>query len=80
MSFEKQHGDREEIEDVVIEKRRNQYEAAIAENQRNYDVWSPPRSQSAPKGRSHWKGPRRLTLSVARCRAHSQRRRRLADC
>ncbi|CAK9103311.1 unnamed protein product [Durusdinium trenchii] len=39
VSFEKQHGDRDAIEEVVINKRRFIYEEAIAKNQRNYDVW-----------------------------------------
>ncbi|OZJ03774.1 Pre-mRNA-splicing factor clf1 [Bifiguratus adelaidae] len=38
-SFEKQFGDKEGIEDVVIGKRRVQYENEITENPRNYDVW-----------------------------------------
>jgi crooked neck len=39
VAFEKQHGDREEIEDVVVNKRRAQYENAIKDNPKNYDVW-----------------------------------------
>eukprot|EP00435_Cladocopium_sp_Y103_P010981 s264_g2.t2 len=39
VSFEKQHGDRDAIEEVVINKRRFIYEEAIVKNPRNYDVW-----------------------------------------
>jgi len=39
MSFEKQHGDRDSIEEVVINKRRFIYEEVIKENPRNYDTW-----------------------------------------
>eukprot|EP00899_Mesostigma_viride_P028523 jgi/Mesvir1/8856/Mv02752-RA.1 len=39
VAFEKQHGDREGIEDVVISKRRFQYEEEIKKNSSNYDVW-----------------------------------------
>jgi crooked neck len=39
ISFEKQHGDREGIEDVIVGKRRFQYESEIASNPHNYDVW-----------------------------------------
>ena len=39
MLFEKQHGDREAIEDVVLGKRRVQYEADVRANPTNYDVW-----------------------------------------
>lgn len=37
--FEKQHGDREGIEDVITEKRRKKYEEDLAENPQNYDTW-----------------------------------------
>ncbi|KAJ1963054.1 NineTeen Complex (NTC) component [Dipsacomyces acuminosporus] len=37
--FEKQFGDREEIEDVVVTKRRMQYEAALKDDQHDYDAW-----------------------------------------
>lgn len=37
--FEKQFGDREGVEDVVLSKRRVQYEEAIKENPKNYDNW-----------------------------------------
>ncbi|KAK9675192.1 NineTeen Complex (NTC) component, partial [Basidiobolus ranarum] len=37
--FEKQYGDKEDIEDVVIGKRRTQYEEEIKNNPKNYDVW-----------------------------------------
>mmetsp|Transcript_14698 Transcript_14698/g.44076 ORF Transcript_14698/g.44076 Transcript_14698/m.44076 type:complete len:660 (+) Transcript_14698:148-2127(+) len=39
VSFEKQHGDRDAIEEVVLNKRRYIYEEAIKKNPRNYDVW-----------------------------------------
>jgi crooked neck len=39
VSFEKQHGDRDAIEEVVLNKRRFIYEEAIKQNPRNYDVW-----------------------------------------
>lgn len=39
IAFEKQHGERDEIEDVVLNKRRGQYEEALRQNPRNYDVW-----------------------------------------
>lgn len=38
-SFEKQHGDRSAIEDVIVSKRRFQYEEEIKQNPKNYDVW-----------------------------------------
>merc|ERR1719502_2495370 len=39
VSFEKQHGDRDAIEEVVLNKRRFIYEEAIKANPRNYDTW-----------------------------------------
>lgn len=39
VSFEKQHGDRDAIEEVVLNKRRYIYEEGIKRNPRNYDVW-----------------------------------------
>lgn len=39
VSFEKQHGDRDAIEEVVLNKRRFIYEDAVQKNPRNYDVW-----------------------------------------
>jgi len=39
VSFEKQHGDRDAIEEVVLNKRRYLYEEGIKRNRRNYDVW-----------------------------------------
>eukprot|EP00927_Polykrikos_kofoidii_P002117 TRINITY_DN10821_c0_g1_i1.p1 TRINITY_DN10821_c0_g1~~TRINITY_DN10821_c0_g1_i1.p1 ORF type:complete len:679 (-),score=158.26 TRINITY_DN10821_c0_g1_i1:131-2167(-) len=39
VSFEKQHGDRDAIEEVVLNKRRFLYEDAIKQNPRNYDTW-----------------------------------------
>ncbi|EFA85133.1 HAT repeat-containing protein [Heterostelium album PN500] len=38
-NFEKQHGDRLGIEDVILGKRRFQYEEEIKSNPKNYDVW-----------------------------------------
>ncbi|CAI7634317.1 unnamed protein product [Penicillium bialowiezense] len=38
-TFEKQYGDREGVEDVVLAKRRVQYEEQLKENPRNYDTW-----------------------------------------
>ncbi|KAJ3158047.1 Crooked neck-like protein 1 [Geranomyces variabilis] len=37
--FEKQHGEKQGIEDVIIGKRRVRYEDELAANPRNYDVW-----------------------------------------
>lgn len=37
--FEKQYGDREGIEDVILSKRRVLYEEHIKENPKNYDTW-----------------------------------------
>ena len=39
VSFEKQHGDREGIEDVIVSKRRFQYEAEVQKAPSNYDTW-----------------------------------------
>ncbi|KAJ1326792.1 crooked neck [Microdochium nivale] len=38
-TFEKQFGDREGVEDVVLSKRRRLYEDQIKENPKNYDTW-----------------------------------------
>lgn len=38
-AFEKQHGSREGIEDVIVSKRRFEYEEELKKNQYNYDVW-----------------------------------------
>ncbi|KAF2162212.1 hypothetical protein M409DRAFT_58333 [Zasmidium cellare ATCC 36951] len=37
--FEKQFGDREGVEDVVLSKRRVLYEEQVKENPKNYDAW-----------------------------------------
>ena len=37
--FEKQHGDNEGIDDVIVAKRRQKYETEIKANPRNYDTW-----------------------------------------
>ncbi|CAG8446743.1 16484_t:CDS:10 [Acaulospora colombiana] len=37
--FEKQYGDKEGIEDVVVGKRRVQYDEELKANPKNYDVW-----------------------------------------
>jgi len=39
ISFEKKNGEKEGIEDVILGKRRFQYEEEIKENSKNYDVW-----------------------------------------
>jgi crooked neck len=39
VTFEKQHGDREGIEDVIVSKRRFQYEEEVKTNPLNYDSW-----------------------------------------
>jgi len=39
VSFEKQHGDRDAIEEVVVNKRRFVYEESIKANPKNYDTW-----------------------------------------
>ncbi|KAL0936622.1 pre-mRNA-splicing factor CLF1 [Colletotrichum truncatum] len=38
-TFEKQFGDRDGVEDVVLSKRRVFYEAQVKENPKNYDTW-----------------------------------------
>jgi crooked neck len=38
-TFEKQFGDREGVEDVILSKRRVQYEELVKENPKNYDAW-----------------------------------------
>ncbi|KAK0733382.1 hypothetical protein B0T26DRAFT_16155 [Lasiosphaeria miniovina] len=38
-TFEKQFGDQEGVEDVVLTKRRRLYEKQVKENPKNYDVW-----------------------------------------
>lgn len=38
-TFEKQFGDREGVEDVILSKRRVQYEEQLKENPKNYDLW-----------------------------------------
>ncbi|KAJ4361182.1 NineTeen Complex (NTC) component [Ascochyta clinopodiicola] len=38
-TFEKQYGDRDGIENVVLSKRRVHYEEQIKENPKNYDAW-----------------------------------------
>ncbi|PKA55794.1 PsbB mRNA maturation factor Mbb1, chloroplastic [Apostasia shenzhenica] len=39
VSFEKQYGDREGIEDAIVGKRRFQYEDEVKKNPLNYDSW-----------------------------------------
>ena len=39
VSFEKQHGDRAGIEDVIVSERRFQYEAEVNRAPSNYDTW-----------------------------------------
>ena len=38
-TFEKQFGDREGIEDIIISKRRIQYQEQVKENPKHYDIW-----------------------------------------
>jgi crooked neck len=38
-SFEKTHGDRAAVEDVIVGKRRAAYEAAVSANPLNFDAW-----------------------------------------
>lgn len=38
-TFEKQFGDREGVEDVILSKRRVQYEEQVKANPKNYDAW-----------------------------------------
>ncbi|KAI9819014.1 MAG: NineTeen Complex (NTC) component [Phylliscum demangeonii] len=38
-TFEKQFGDREGVEEVILAKRRVQYQAQVQANGKNYDVW-----------------------------------------
>ncbi|EHK96320.1 putative Pre-mRNA-splicing factor clf1 [Glarea lozoyensis 74030] len=38
-TFEKQFGNREGVEDVILSKRRVQYEEQVKENPKNYDAW-----------------------------------------
>ena len=38
-TFEKQFGDREGVEEVILSKRRVQYEEQVKENPKNYDAW-----------------------------------------
>jgi crooked neck len=38
-AFEKQHGDRDGIEDVIISKKRFQYEEEVQREPLNYDTW-----------------------------------------
>lgn len=39
VTFEKKHGDREAIEDVIVSKRRTQYEEALSKDALDYDTW-----------------------------------------
>ncbi|KAJ0042507.1 hypothetical protein Pint_17915 [Pistacia integerrima] len=39
VAFEKQYGDKEGIEDAIVEKRRFQYEDEVRKNPMNYDTW-----------------------------------------
>ncbi|KAK1769471.1 hypothetical protein QBC33DRAFT_321197 [Phialemonium atrogriseum] len=38
-TFEKQFGDKEGVEDVILSKRRRQYEEQVKENPKSYDMW-----------------------------------------
>ena len=37
--FEKRHGDRLAIDDVILSKRRQQYEEQLSVNPQDYDLW-----------------------------------------
>ena len=39
LAFQKQRGDRDGIEDAIFAKRREEYEAGLKEDPRNYDLW-----------------------------------------
>jgi len=39
VAFEKMHGDKAGVEEVILSKRRFQYEAELKKDPRNYDVW-----------------------------------------
>lgn len=39
VAFEKKHGDRENIEDVILNKRRFQYEDEVTRSPLNFDIW-----------------------------------------
>jgi len=39
VSFEKRFGDKEGIEEVIVGKRRFQYEEELKKNPNNYDIW-----------------------------------------
>lgn len=39
VSFEKKHGDKVELEGVILDKRRAQYEQELEKDPRNYDIW-----------------------------------------
>lgn len=38
-TFEKQYGDKDGVEDVVLSKRRRHYEEQVRDNAKNYDAW-----------------------------------------
>lgn len=39
VTFEKKHGDRQGIEDVILTKQRGEYKTRVADNPRDYDSW-----------------------------------------
>ena len=39
VAFEKRHGDRQGIEDAILDKRRDHYETILGENKYDYDTW-----------------------------------------
>jgi len=39
ITFEKKHGDRQGIEDVIVSKRRTQYEEKLSNDALDYDTW-----------------------------------------
>jgi crooked neck len=39
IAFEKRHGSRKDIESVIVDKRRGQYESVVKNDKYNYDAW-----------------------------------------
>lgn len=39
MNFEKRHGSKHEIEDIILNNRREHYEGILKEDNYNYDTW-----------------------------------------
>lgn len=55
IGFEKSHGDREAIEDVIVSKRRFQYEEELKQSPMNYDVWFDYIRLEESYGKRRWK-------------------------